>query len=282
MLLLPRLRWRARVVGVRRGYVRLYAVDCSDSQFSEICAVTVDELLRLRRALQTYTGAGSNCRRLRVLCFGGSATFARAPELLTRRLDSRLGRGVWIRGLRAAVVLFDGTIPVRRIIIHELTHAFVDLFTEGYRYPLAVEEGFARAMEYLLRPDPVPGTMVTCVGGQEWESQRYLSPSECLSVRELLFDPKRYWDKRSGALAQMTNLSFWPNVYLAKLSHERPILRMILRELRMRGIRTPEGVYQWLLNTSGMNEHDFEKGLRQFCTTGRMPEQGHGDCGGFR
>lgn len=275
VLLIPRLRVAMDVRAFRRSYATLYAIDCSAEECSRLATIQTSELERLGSGIQYYLDVAGVIPRIRVLCFGVSARHENAPPAIKQWTIKPFGGGVWVRELRAALALFEGGNPIRRIVIHEVAHALLDLLTDTFPYPLAIVEGFARRGEFLL-PDQA--------GKIEWERQStdrirrragHLSDSQCMSIKELLvFDAAKHWRQNMGAFLRMTDLSFWLNVYLFKLSKQCPVTKRILSELRLKNITTPEGVYQWLQETSGMKEAVLEASFRSFCTTERLPSAG--------
>lgn len=272
VLLLPRLRVAMQVRAMPRAYATLYAIDCSPQESAQLATIGSSQLVRLGTGMQCYLEVTRPIPRVRVLCFGASSRLQKVPPVIRHWTGEPFGGGVWLRELRAALALFEGGNPIRRIVIHELAHALLDVLTDGFPYPLCIVEGFARRAEFLLPDD---------AGVIEWERQctdstvtdtGCLNDSQCMSVKELLFfDPAKYWRHDVEAFLRMTNLSFWMNVYLFKLSDQRPGLARILRELRVENVRTPEGVYGWLQQASRMQEDQLEESFHSFCTTGLLP-----------
>lgn len=222
--------------------------------------------------LRDYTGADTRLPYLRVLCFGRSVDYRNAPPRVARCLDPDRGYGVWIREMRAAVAILNDTMPIRNVVLHELTHGLLDLLTDGFPYPMAIQEGFARAMEYIIHDDIPSGKPNDLVDTEATRQRRHLQSAYCLTVRELLLDPHRYWRKDSCQLERMTNLSFWLNVYLFRLAKKHPRAKRILSELLSRNIRTPEGVYEWMQEVVHMRADQLEDSFCRFCTTGAFPE----------
>jgi hypothetical protein len=269
MLLVPRLRSRMGVCPFKRAYVKLYTVEGSPEELAEVELIDAAQILRLGTGMQHYLDVTGSLPRIRVLCFGSHADLRETPRGIRHWASCAFGGGVWLREMRAAIALFGRGNPIRRIVIHELTHALLDLLTNGFPYPIAVAEGFARRAEFLL-PDHA--------GMIEWKRQSAdrnhrgrirLNDCQCMSIKQLLFfDAAKHWRHDMSAFRQMVDLSLWLNVYLFKLSDKRRLLGRMLPELRLQNVRTPEGVYLWLQEASGMGEQELEESFHCFCTTG--------------
>jgi len=270
-LLVPTLRAQMEVRKLKRGYATIYAVTCSPTELAELSRIRSGEIANLAAGIQHYLDTNEELPRIRVLCFGSCAALENTPQELSQWLCNTTARGAWLRRLCTAVARFTPATPIRRIIVHELTHALLDLLTNGFPYPVAIAEGFARRAEYLL-----PNKR----GMTEWQQQSShqqkghranLTDDEFMSVRELLcFDARARWTSDRASFLGMTNVSFWLNVYLFKLSGKHPILKRILPELRLRCITTGEGVYSWLQEACSIDHAELEDGFYRFCTKGTM------------
>jgi len=254
-----------------RGFVTLYAVECSADEAATVEGITTDELARLAIGMQHYLEVSSEIPTLHVLCFGRATRPERVPQPLTRWIAQPFGGGVWLRELRMAIALFEDGNPVRRIVVHELVHGLVDVLSGGFEYPVAIVEGFARRAEWLL-PDREGRIPLEVFSRDRNPADARVAEAQCMSIRKLLFfDAQEYWRKDMGAFFRMTELAFWLNCYLFGLSKERPLLGRILAVLRSENIRTPEGVYLWLQEASGMAEEELEDSFHGFCATGVVP-----------
>jgi len=272
ILLLTKLRMRMRVRVFRRDFVKLCAVECSADEAAQVEAISTQEIAQLGRGMEFYLETKRVIPPLYVLCLGQEARLDKMPAAVKRWTADPFGGGVWLRELRTGIALFEDGNPIRRIVVHELTHALLDVLTDGFAYPLTVVEGFARRAEWLL-PD--------CDGVIPWKEHSAglgASGGGCvdehhyMSIRDLLFfDPKRYWRKDMQAFFRMTELSFWLNCYLFGLSDERSSLPRILAILRQKNVRTSEGVHLWLQEVTGMGEQELESHFHSFCTTGVIP-----------
>lgn len=271
LLLLPQLYLRMKVRRLKRGYVKLYAIECSERELAEVQYIETAQLMHLGREIRRLVAATRAIPRVRVLCFGRGADLSQAPRGIRHWVSAPFGTGAWMREMDTAIVLFPQHEPIWQIVVHEVSHALLDVLSGSFAYPAAIEEGFARLAEYRL-PDRT--------GRCEWEKRssaaaegkRGLHESEYMSIAALLsFDSRTHWGRDLGAFAKMTHAAFWLVVYLRGLSRRCPRLKTILADLRINDITTPAGVYEWLQEASGMSADRLEEGFHRFCTTGRLP-----------
>ena len=259
----------------KRAYAKVFAVECSREELAAVEMITAAEILRLGTGMQRYVDVGGRIPRILVFCFGSSAQRQKAPPGISDWVKEPFGQGAWLREMRAAIALFGREIPIRQIVVHELTHGLLDVLTDGFPYPIALKEGFARRAEYLLPDD---------AGNVKWEREsldqtrgdrRYWNAGDCVSIKDLVFfDVSEHWGQNMGAFLRMTEGSFWLNAYLFKVAKAHPRLKGILGELRLNNVRTAEGVYLWLQEVSGMGEEKLEESFHRFCTTGVVPDGG--------
>jgi len=265
-LLVPRLKRKLSVHAFPRAYTVVYAVDCSPEEQGESAAIKEAELLRLCRGMEVYCGNYVQFARIRVLCIGRNARVDRAPAWIQGWLNEPFGGGVWLRELNAALVFFQDNVPIRRIVLHELSHALLDRLTNGFPYPIAIQEGFARRAEYFVPSES---------GVSEWQrsSEAGAQAIRCLESRTgwmsikdlLLFDAHLHWRRDMSAFARMTGWAFWLNLYLETLGSEASVLKAILPQLRKCNVQTPIGVYEWLQEATGMSETALESAFLEFC-----------------
>ena len=273
ILLVPRARAVMRMCTFNHAYATLYAVECSAEELRTVEIIDTLQITRLGRGMQHYLEESGRIPHIRVFCFGSSANLQKTPSGIRHWAREPFGEGTWVREMRAAIILFGANNPIRKVIIHELTHALLDVLTGGFPYPIAIAEGFARRAEYLL-PDG-NGTIEwerRCTGGAKQRSPS-LSDARFMSIRQLLFfDAGKHWRQDLSAFLKMTNVSFWLNVYLFKLARRHPRVRQMLAELRRKEVRTPEAVYSWLCEVCDTDAGKLEEGFRRFCKTGVMAD----------
>lgn len=270
-LLVPKLRVRMAVRGFKREYASLYAVHCSALELGEVEAITTTEILRLGRGMQHYVGVSRPIPRIRVFCFGTNARLEITPRAIREWAGKPFGRGVWLQEMRAAIALFDPNEPIRQVVIHELAHGLLDVLSNDFPYPITIAEGFARRAEYLVRDSKGLTEWERVSESESQQTARHMRNEHFMTVRDLLyFDPKEYWRRDMKAFSRMTNASFWLNIFLSRVSRQSPDVGRMLSELRLSNVRTPEGVYSWLQEASGMRADRLEDKFHRFCTKGKF------------
>lgn len=259
LALMREIRNGTMVTVVRRSWARLYAVNCLDGEASRLRAITDEEMDRLGSILSSYLGVRRRIPSVRVLCLGLRVDRADLPAQLRHELSASC-RGAWLGSQRVAVVWCDRKGRERQVIIHELAHALLDLLTDGFLFPLVIQEGYARAIECMI-----PGSAKSNSGHtQRAHPGGFVAPSDALGIEDLL---RAQWT--AGSAGKLTNLAFWLNVYLSKFPPRGQIVKRMLRELWDQDIRSPSGVYAWILAACEMSRAVAENGFREFCTTGR-------------
>lgn len=237
-----------------------------------LCKIDHAELFRLRAGIQEYLAVRKATPKINVLCFGSSADLKKAPPEIRSHFESAAIGGVWLSRIRCVVILFGRVKSIRKVVLHELTHAYLDLLTDGFPFPRAIAEGFARRAEYLIPDGNGETEWRRTEHAPESTRRRTFWPDESLlSMRELISSETvegPHWTP-SDAL-RLTELSFWLNVFVFRLGHQRPILRSILRQIRERDLRAPEEVYAWIVDASGLSAEELEGRFYRFCTTGEL------------
>lgn len=248
-----------------RAYAYLYAVNCTFDERDQVRAITKEELLRLRCGLQKKLGTASKDLRIRVLCFGASTSPKNLPSPLNQWWEHGT-YGAWMPTLHCAVARFNELCNIRRIVIHEVSHALLDLLTNGFPYPPVIEEGLARWAEYLLRDGDGVSLWNRIAKKRGACVSRYLREDECISIKRLLL--LDYDNMHAMTRAKSTDYALWLTVYLWRLSMDRPALKEVFRQLREYNMTSGEVVYQWIQDASGMNKDEIENGFRRYCMTG--------------
>jgi len=269
-LTVARLRVLQRVRRVKCSFVRIYLVNCSEAERAEVHTIDPRHVEKVGRLLQSKLGIKGRIPHVVVVCFGRRARLDLAPGAIADSLRSGRGWGAWVRQEGAAAALFNDIVPIRKIMIHEVTHALLHILANGFPYPRALEEGIAKMMEFYAfgeRPrDDDKGN------DHASAEHRNLMPAECVTVHSLLtIDPRRKkdgtdWDGNS--LIVLTNRSFWLSCYLGELAKSRVALRSMLYTLRVNNIRGGEAVYEWLQQSTGLDASALERGFNSFCVTG--------------
>lgn len=272
-LLIIRLRAKWKVSVFRRAYVRLYAINCRAEELAQVNNIETSQLITLAETLQRWLHITGAIPPVRVFFFGRDTKHEDTPKPIRGFLFSSMGYGAWLCQIGTIVILFHDRVPVRRILLHELTHALLDLLTNGFQYPRAIEEGYARLMEYHIKGNDSDIEREKHLGDYGSGKGGYLTDPEFMSIRELLFfDVVKHWNKGDApAFYRMVKAAFWLNTYLAKLKHQcGPIVEKMLAELKSRNITTPENVYQWIKQTCAMEEVELERGFYRYCTLGDL------------
>lgn len=244
-----------------------------------LCKIDHQQVFRLRSGIEEYLAVTKATPKISVFCFGSSADLTKAPPGIRIHIENSAIGGVWLSRICCVVIVFARVKSIRKVLLHELTHAYLHLLTDGFPFLRAVAEGFARRAEYLV-PDEQGDTewQRTRHWAESTRGQTYWPDDSVMSVMELLssetVDGPRW--APSDAL-RLTELSFWLNVFLFRLGRQRPILRSILREIQERDLRAPENVYAWILDASGLSAEELERRFYQFCTTGELPDDVMGD-----
>lgn len=266
-VLIPLLKRKAKVRAFSRGYAVLYAVECSTEEERETAEITDAELVVLRRGMEHYCGSSRKLKRIHVLCIGRGARVEGFPASIRQAVHDPFGWGEWDCELDVGLALFQDELPMRRIVLHELCHALLHRLSQGFRYPSAIDEGFARRAEFFV-PSAAGGTAWRTSIDAVYEARYYLEPLHgSMSIRELLsFNARDHWRKDVYQFARMTGWSFWFNMYLGTLGN---VLETLLPELRRRNIRSADGVLKWLNEATGLDESALEKRFAEYCTDRR-------------
>ncbi|MCH7720968.1 MAG: hypothetical protein IH988_08270 [Planctomycetes bacterium] len=219
-----------------------------------------ENIAQLGLKLSRFVGFGGRVPGVRVLCFGSQVNFHDIPIELRNAIGNSPQLGIWLTSRKCAVIFCGGGFHERLVILHELTHALLDVLTNGFPYPLVIQEGYARVMECII-----PARIGSDSGQAERRRKSgFLLQSELLGIEELL---KARWTAESGN--RLIMLSFWLNVYLSKFPPGGRIVRCMLKELWEHDLRSPSEVYAWILGACRVNGNTAEQGFREFCMTGR-------------
>jgi hypothetical protein len=71
------------------------------------------------------------------------------------------------------------------------------------------------------------------------------------------------------AISRMSWMSHWLFAYLACCDPTGSTIARMLRELRWRNLKTPEGVYDWIRQATERRPDDLEEDFRRFYLTGQ-------------
>lgn len=259
-LVVRKLRSQLRVESFRRGFARFWAIECSAAELAEIEGINQEELISIGKFLQKRLCLQGRLPEVSILCFGRDTPIEKVPMLLRRLLKEFYG-GCWFTEIRAVVVGFGERRPIRRIVRHELTHGLLEMLTGGFRYSMAIQEGFAGYVEYELGQDTDRQHASSKRKRRSWKED------DVVTIKELL--ACGYEAPQNPNYHRMAYQCYWLNAYLARISKQQPELRRILQIIWRRNLQEPEAVYAWLQEASGLTPDELEDGFRRFCLSAR-------------
>lgn len=257
------LRTATGLSQIRIGFIELSAAHCTSEELGYLRAINAARFLQLRTRIARLVDAAIDVPTIRVLCFGSNATHEHVPPAIRACFDPELPfnhwrqlRAFWVPSMAVVFVRFQGDMSIERVLVHELAHGLLDVLTDTFPYRPAIDEGFARCFEYALSPRR---DCSACKGEDRGSGEKgRLLDSEHISARELVFSEfsDHMWEDPL-ALAPFTRSAMWFNVFLRIISKHRPGVKRILAELREKNVRTPEAVYQWLQQATGMSADEL-------------------------
>jgi hypothetical protein len=264
------LRRRLRVNTARRAFVRIFAIECSPDELDQLDRIDGTQITELGNLVRYWLGMLRPLPYVRALWFGRAARRDLAPRRIRQFLSAMPRCGAWAHDIRAIIIppLPGGASP-GGLLIHEVTHALLDLLTAHFPYPRGISEGFA---EYMVSSVGVR----TYDGRAEGYSLNWQKPGRgsmddppFMSIRDILtFDAREHWGLDPDAFTRMTWASSWLYAYLLARGRQRPRLPWILRELRLKNVTGPEAVYCWLQEASGMEANALEDDFTRYCRLG--------------
>ncbi len=271
LFLIPRLRSQMHVAQRRLANARIYAVDCSPDELLRVDDITLSDIQGLSELVCSWLDVRRRLPRVRVIIIGERARVHLAPKGIKHWVDRPFGQAGWFRRVNAAVILCARSNSIRQSILHELTHAFLDILTNGFPFLIAIQEGYAMATEHLIPRNGRPRDLFKGPTPPAAIMDAYVRADQCMSVQELLFfDTHAHWRKDIVAFSRMTLLGSWLHCFLGYKSIDFPVIRKMLSKLWHNDIRTPEGTYLWLQETLEMREAELERAFLRFCTTGHL------------
>ena|GEM_PF-4424564 len=273
------MRSSRRVQRLRIGFVRSYMVGCSPAELAELSQIDSSQIARLGARILGLLGLTRGVPPIRLLCLGGAVGDRDVPRLIRECFhpsvsvnDPQQYTGLWIPKLRSAVIRWSENDPIQRTMVHELTHALLTTLSDGFPYPTAISEGFARQSEYLFCCKADRSSICRSHCGSA--SDGCLLDSEFMSVRDLIFlDVTGFTPESPSCFAKVRRSALWLNVFLGFIAPYSPKLSRVLEELWLDDLRTPQAVYDWLLASTGMGEQKLESHFHLFCTRGIQPTE---------
>ncbi len=194
------------------------------------------------------------------------------PAGLAGFLDDERHRAYWNQEHNAVVMSmkpYQTLRDVERVWLHELTHAFKGLATEGYWwFPAAIEEALAIAMEVRFFHDRAIDLPECLAVDQVPPGRRHAVKDEYWSVHELLTRTREDEPLRR---------SFCHGAYsllccLALMNNHTGYLRGLLLTACREWIQ-PEDWVEWLPAKLGVSLQCLEDVYRTFWLTGVLPDE---------
>lgn len=266
-LLMPLLKLRYRASTYRCGPLRIVPVGCSEEEVQRLREFTEVDLYRVVSITGYHLGVLRPLPRFRAVCVGATAERGRLPSWLSVEWLGQYSSAAWHRYLHCMIVLCDPRVSLRRLLVHELAHAILDVWTGGFRYPNAIGEAFACSMETWILGTP-------CVLGRGVGPPSAAIPPGPVGVRELLSvqgwsayekDPERYADTYRWLCTE----ALWLGKFLLRLdAGGRPAMFELLRGLWLNGRRNADAAYDWLLAATKLSAPELEHRYRYFRSTG--------------
>ena len=125
--LLRALRVDLKMSFVSRGFVKFFLVDGSKDELSDLEHLEAPQFTELAAQLQSSFFVSDRIPNVRVLCFGRRVRTGKMEPGLRTIIEDGFYRGMWLRQFSAVLVKMNDSIPVRRLLLHEVTHALMDL-----------------------------------------------------------------------------------------------------------------------------------------------------------
>jgi hypothetical protein len=262
-LMVWRLRLRNRIVMIRRGFLRLYAIQCSEEELDELLSINEARVGLLGAYVQYLVGVSAKVPPIRVICLGRNAKAWSIPRAIISQLDR--AHGCWLDKLRIAFVCWHEDPHIQRTVFHEAAHLLFYVLTSRLLYPRGFSDAYATWCE-LLADGSLEHVRTVHPGKGPGGS---LAPDEIVTIRELVaFTSANITTHTMATYWRVMTSGLWLFMYLRYLDPINPIPDRLLFELRINDIRTPDGVIKWLENASGQGITELEEGFRFFCTKG--------------
>jgi hypothetical protein len=174
------------------------------------------------------------------------------------------------------------------MLVHELAHALLDLWTGGFPYPPALQEGYAYVVERFVlgrfkppAPTDAAPPQIPIANGRG-SDVRPLTMRSLLSLRprpDVAAEEQAYKEE----YARITQSVRCLVGFLGALTiGGQPVLGEMLRGLRDKDARSPDAVYDWLLAASGLSENSLEQAYSEYSRNPgtrnpKIPQSGNGD-----
>ena len=250
--------WLGRPMVLRRSYVHIHAIGCSAEELAELARLDSAELDRLEHVIRRLTGSSRSVGRLTFYCLGSKRASEKVSSILGTFADGMIIGGAWSPDDKIGAFRLAAGMRVHSVVVHEATHALLDTLTGGFRYPLAISEGFAALMERMIPHVARPACNTTTVRG--------CLATQCFLIEDLL----RYQEAtemRSACYSALSRHALWLMQYLGNLGEGKgDIVKRMLGELRQANATSASRVYEWLLVTTGKSRDALEDGFLTYHT----------------
>jgi hypothetical protein len=189
--------------------------------------------------------------RIDVFCVAQRAHLRELPQHILIECDSVMSEGVWLRDYNA-IVIGPGRAPVEWRLVHELGHAYLDIVASPYRFPAALSEAFAHAVE-----ETFTRTVDEPAESGRWQR---LPPEYRLSARQVC---NCHFEVSAGDYRSYWAFS-WSCYWLLAFCVWRNPRRLpgLLSGAMERNIREPSELFRWLCTYAGLTEDEFEDEFR--------------------
>jgi len=260
-------RWRrhSRAERLTCAGMPCYAIGLHACDREALHAIADTTLLRAREIVAYHLGLRPPVPSFRVpiVVVGSGVAGVSSRVLDTFSIpwlrQNRTG-GAWFGHLNT-IVIIPCYVPIARLVVHEYAHALFDAWSNGFRWPFMISEGFAFLVEHWCSPARVPAQQGTC---------RIDCP---LSFRDLLnLDVESYL----AMPVSWRTLPRWVITFLGHVPRDgRPLLYSVIRGLWNCNACTPERAYEWIVRESRLEPGQLEKEFRRYCS-GDDPRPGAG------
>lgn len=267
--ILAELRRSLRVRRIPRGYVLLYATDCSEKEIERLEHLSIEQFQvaeeYARNLLRTDKAIGC----IQVVCIGESTPLESLPIDIRRRCTCGYGPGFWLRSMRFGVASFAAGASIHQIVCHEVAHGLLDSLSSEFPYPLALEEGFTAWLQVVSAGKKRSLFYEHSTTRHQEAMGRFWEASQCPSIYDLLtFERAGSFEQIRTQLTVLTAASLWLVCFLGKLGDPQPVTDQLWFALREQDIRSPDAVYKWLQGVTGMGHQALETKFQTYCTTG--------------
>ena len=262
-----RLRRVARLTRIHCEYVEFFLVDASTSEIAAVERISVDLLGRLANAVASQLEVDAIPKRMVLIGVGKAVELNRLPAVIRDAPYLRQGSGLWIPRCGIGVVPLGNGSRVQRTIIHELVHGLLDQFSDGFKFPRALEEGFASTSEALLTYNmrkPKQSQIPLCDSGplnQTESAKGNVSIDRLLGLLENGSNSKEYTDEDYEASVMGT----WLHAFLTRMGRDNRKIRNILGKIQRNGLRSGREIHIWLMSATGLTESELDAQFAEFC-----------------